>query len=284
MRMNASLNTQSLTPEQFASVADIAEREAGLVISPGKLALVQARLAKRMKAQKIENVGSYIALLTSSGGGDERQSMIAALTTNVTAFFREAHHFEALKTQALPSLLERARAGGRVRIWSAGCSSGEEAYSIAMTLHDLDPAVARYDVRILASDISPDVLKSGICGVYSGEESHGVPQDLLARHFERLTDGESHQILPHIKELVRFRKLNLMNSWPMRQDFDIIFCRNVVIYFSRDVQQRLWTRFSQILSDEGWLFLGHSERLTGTVAQDFSPSCITGYQKIDRDR
>ncbi len=279
MGITARLNTQTLTPEQFASVADIAEREAGLVISPGKLALVQARLAKRMKAQNIENVGSYIDLLTSSGGSAERQSMIAALTTNVTAFFREAHHFDALRTTALPPLLQHARSGGAVRIWSAGCSTGEEAYSIAMTLHELDPAAGRYDLRILASDISPNVLTTGRAGRYMAEDVAGVPPELLRRHFQRSEDGQSYQILPHLRELVRFRRLNLMSDWPMRKGFDIIFCRNVVIYFSREVQLRLWARFSGLLSADGWLFLGHSERLGGAAAGDFRSGCITGYQK-----
>jgi chemotaxis protein methyltransferase CheR len=187
--------------------------------------------------------------------------MIAAMTTNVTRFFRETHHFEFLKARIFPKLLESARKGGKVRIWSAGCSSGEEPFSIALTILSLLPEAADFDVRILATDIDPEMLRRGRVGVYPIRQLGDVPMDLRRKWFRLAGSGVELEVAPEMQELVRFRELNLLHEWPMHGRFDIIFCRNVMIYFDDDTQNAAWGRFADVLLPGGLLCIGHSERI-----------------------
>jgi chemotaxis protein methyltransferase CheR len=207
--------------------------------------------------------------------------MIAALTTNVTRFFREPHHFEHLKTAVLPPLLQRAKQGGRVRIWSAACSSGQEPYSIGMTILSLMPDAGRYDVKILASDIDPNMIREGQEGVYPDSAMDSVPPALKSRWFVNHAPG-SVRAGEELRGLVTFRKLNLIGSWPMQGLFHAIFCRNVVIYFSAETQAKVWGRFAPLLEPEGVLYIGHSERITGVAEQMLRSEGVTTYRSIAR--
>jgi len=202
--------------------------------------------------------------------------MISALTTNVTHFFRENHHFDHLRTTALPPLLERARKGDKVRIWSAGCSIGAEAYSIAMVLSDMAQDLDRLDVRILATDIDPVVVRKGSEGLYDGTILDSLPTEMRRRFFAAGPEGE--RIDERLRRLVSFKQLNLHGTWPMKGQFDIVFCRNVVIYFDAPTQRRLWDRFAQAIKPEGWLYVGHSERVPTEGGSPFVSSGITTYR------
>jgi len=220
---------------------------------------VQSRLAKRLRANGLTDYRSYLALVQSPNGTPEKLRMISALTTNVTHFFRENHHFTHLAQAVLPTLIERARRGGRVRIWSAGCSSGQEPYSIAMLLCELAPDIVNFDVSILATDIDADMISKGREGIYEAAAADSIPKHLLERFF--VAQHGRLRIDETLRALVSFRTLNLHGDWPMRGQFDIIFCRNVAIYFDPQMQNALWRRFENSLAPQGWLFVGHSERI-----------------------
>ena len=186
--------------------------------------------------------------------------MIGAMTTNVTKFFRESHHFDHLAGAVLPQLAAAARAGGRVRIWSAACSSGEEPYSIALTLLNAIPDAANLDILILASDLDPDMLARAEAGSYPAERLSDIPANLRGRHVETRRDG-TFRIQDSVRSLIRFRHLNLLHDWPMPGSFDVIFCRNVMIYFDQPTQDDIWRRFAKRMRPNGTLYIGHSERI-----------------------
>jgi chemotaxis protein methyltransferase CheR len=237
-------------------------------------------LAKRLRHLGLETFRDYCALVASTEGGDERMRMLAALTTNVTRFFREPHHFEHLKTEVLPPLLASAKAGGRVRLWSAGCSSGPEPYSMALTILSMLPDAPKLDVRILATDIDPNMIAEGRAGVYTASALEPVPPALRDRWFSPCAGASSAGkwvVKDELKTLVAFRELNLIGDWPMSGKFDVIFCRNVVIYFNDDTQNLVWSRFTTRLEPGGTLYIGHSERVAGAAAKDLQPVGVTTY-------
>ncbi len=261
---------------ELAEISRLLREGAGIVIGEGKASMVQSRLAKRLRTLGLGDYRSYLALLNTPEGADERGRMLSALTTNVTHFFRENHHFEQLRTKVLPPLLARARAGGKVRIWSAGCSSGQEPYSIAMVLCDLADDIARLDIRILATDIDPEMTALGRAARYDPASVEPVPV-ALARRFLAHED-HAVTVCEPARGLVSFRELNLHSNWPMRGGFDVIFCRNVAIYFDKPSQETLWRRFEAALCPGGWLFLGHSERLPADAPTRLVTAGITSYR------
>lgn len=267
-----------LTDEDFARIAKILYEDSGIALPASKSALVYSRLAKRLRALGLGSFKDYCAHVTSTGGAGERMTMLAALTTNVTQFFREQHHFDHLKTTLLPPLLENARRGGRVRIWSAGCSNGHEPYSIALTILSLMPEAAEYDIRILASDIDPNVVAFGRTGIYDEAALQPVPKELRRRWFQR--EGEGYGAADELRALVSFRELNLIGEWPMRGTFQAIFCRNVTIYFDPPTRERIWSRFCDYLQPEGWLYIGHSERLAGAASAHLVYGGTTAYRRV----
>ncbi len=250
----------------FRQIAELVHSEAGIVLTEAKVNLVYSRLAKRLRIIGLRTFREYCALIQGAEGVDERQAMIAAMTTNVTRFFRESHHFDYLRMRVLPELLENARRGAKVRVWSAGCSSGEEAYSIGLTILDLEPSATDMDVRILASDIDPEMLRRGNTGIYHAKQMGDIPPEMRRRWFRQVvgTSGDL-EVGEELRDLVRFRELNLLREWPMKGHFDIIFCRNVMIYFDDDTQNSVWSRFAQILNPGGTLCIGHSERILATL-------------------
>lgn len=263
------------TEAELAAITALLHQEAGIVIAPGKGSMVQSRLAKRLRALGLDSYKQYISLVNSALGQEERRNMISALTTNVTHFFRENHHFDLLREKVLPELITRARAGGRVRIWSAGSSNGQEAYSIAMTIAGLAPDFDRLDIRILATDIDPAMINQGKAATYDTTTVDAVPAPLRSKYFEP-HDGQV-RVISALRELVSFKELNLHHTWPMKGRFDIIFCRNVVIYFDLAAQQKLWGRFEQSLAPNGWIFVGHSERIPIEKDSRLTTAGITTY-------
>jgi len=270
-----------LTPRDFAAIAAILMDEAGISLSDGKANLVYSRLAKRLRLLGLRNFGDYVALVRGPQGVEERQAMIAALTTNVTRFFREPHHFEHLKTVILPPLLTKAQQGNKIRLWSAACSSGQEPYSMALTLLSLLPDAPKYDIRILATDIDPNMLAAGEAGLYDSSHTEAVPAALRSRWFVPAHDGTGRlQIGPEARALVSFRKINLIGNWPMRGKFQAIFCRNVVIYFDNPTQEKIWSRILPLLDPGGALYIGHSERVSGPAETSLRGDGITIYRPI----
>ncbi|MEM6729719.1 MAG: protein-glutamate O-methyltransferase CheR, partial [Pseudomonadota bacterium] len=224
------MSAPSLSDETFQGIAAIAYDIAGLSLPPTKRELVAARIAKRLSRLALASYEDYLALIADPGA-PERQRMVAALTTNVSTFFREAHHFEALTHRILPPLLDRARRGERLRIWSAGAAHGQEAYSIAITLLALEPRAAALDIRILGTDIDASVIRAAALGTYHAAMLAHLDEGTRRAHFSYDASADTYLVSSELRALTLFRELNLHGPWPMPGRFDIIFCRNVVIYF-----------------------------------------------------
>jgi chemotaxis protein methyltransferase CheR len=272
------------TREDFRRISSMLHEDAGIYLSDAKITLVYSRLAKRLRALGLESFRDYCALVASEKGIDERQRMLAALTTNVTSFFREPHHFEHLKNTVLSTRAQAVRRGGRLRIWSSACSDGQEPYSIAMTILSVIPEASTLDIRVLASDIDPNMVAAGTTGVYGDDAMSAVPRDMKARWFHPTKDGAKGgwAVSRELASLVVFRELNLVRPWPFKGQFDAIFCRNVVIYFEEETQNAVWSRFTPTLTSDGRLYIGHSERICGAAANDFESDGITTYRLRQR--
>jgi chemotaxis protein methyltransferase CheR len=229
----------------------------------GKEGLVKSRLSKRLRALGLSNFDIYLDYIKRDSSGKELITLIDSLTTNKTSFFREEQHFEFLRTQILPPYREEGR---RMRIWSAGCSSGEEPYSIAILLREEWPMVDRCDVRILATDISTRVLGLANGAVYEEDIVKEINPALLKKHFKcvRETTPRAYHLNDDVRRMVRLARLNLMDTWPMRGPFHVIFCRNVMIYFDKQTQTELVRRFWEMMAPGGYLLVGHSESLTAS--------------------
>jgi chemotaxis protein methyltransferase CheR len=270
-----------LTREDFQQIIEVAHSDAGIDLCEAKASLVYSRLTKRLRVLRLESFSSYCTLLSKGDASGERQHMVAALTTNVTRFFREPHHFVHLKENVLPPLIKEVRHGAPLRIWSAACSSGEEPYSIALAILSVVPEAASLNVKILATDIDPGVLEKGQEGLYPDAAMTAVPADLRKRWFTQCDDGvggRAWRAGDELRKLVTFRKHNLMGTWPMRGPFHAIFCRNALIYFREEAQVEIWCRFAPLLAPGGRLYVGHSERLFGDAAALFANEAITTYR------
>jgi chemotaxis protein methyltransferase CheR len=204
----------------------------------------------------------YCAFVALESSVDEQQEMLRALTTNVTRFFREPHHFDDLRANILEPMADKVRAGGRLRLWSAASSSGQEPYSMAFTVLSVWPNAADLDIRILGTDIDTNVLATGRAAVYDESLLEGIPPAARNQYFERdASDRRAFRVCEAARSMVAFRELNLNGpSWPMKGPFDAIFCRNVVIYFDEPTQERVWNRFAPLVAPHGRLYVGHSER------------------------
>ncbi|MDP3592285.1 protein-glutamate O-methyltransferase CheR [Phenylobacterium sp.] len=264
------------TEDDFKKIAQILHSHAGIALAEGKAALVYSRLAKRLRSLGLRSFREYCALVEDKQGVDERQAMMAALTTNVTRYFREPHHFDHLRDVVMPKLVDRARRGGRIRLWSAACSNGQEPYSMAITVLQALPEAANLDVKILATDIDPNMVAEGRAGIYREDAITPVPLDLRRKWFKKAAGG-AWEVADELRTLVSFKELNLIGDWPMKGKFDVIFCRNVVIYFDEPTQERIWSRFAPLLEPGGTLYIGHSERVSGPGASLFETTGLTTY-------
>ena len=254
-----------LTRRDLAEIAAMIYADAGIYLNETKASLVYSRLSKHIRSLGLVGFRDYCALVSSPAGAVARREMLSHLTTNFTRFFRENHHFEHLRNEVLPALLTRARSGGRVRIWSAACSDGQEPYSIALTVLSLMPNAADFDFKILATDIDPKILDLARTGAYDETSLETVSPAMRKQWFQdvEIQGRRKFQIDDRVKRLITFNELNLMAQWPFKGSFDVIFCRNVVIYFDKPTKQRLFQRYAGLLPEGGYLFLGHSESMYG---------------------
>ncbi|MGE5477165.1 MAG: CheR family methyltransferase [Bacteroidales bacterium] len=269
-----------LGDEEFRFLASFMSRETGIVLSDHKRQMVCGRLVKRLRALHLRSFGEYVELLQGPAAAAEVENLVNAITTNITNFFREPHHFEFLKNSVLaPRLLERPRRP-RIRIWSAGCSSGEEPYSIAMTMADVLKSGEGWDALILATDIDTNVLRRAEAGIYPAEALKHIPETYRKRFIRRVAgDSDKVQMADELRTMIRFRRLNLHDKWPMKGTFDVIFCRNVAIYFDKPTQRKLFNRYADYLNIGGMLYLGHAESLIG-VTDRFEVADKTVYRRI----
>ncbi len=269
------------TEKDFDRIRKFVKQHTGIKLSDAKMNMVYGRLSRRLRQLGIDSISAYMRLVEAPGS-DELPQFINAMTTNLTAFFREKHHFEYLEQTLLPQLLRRNAQSRRLRIWSAGCSTGEEPYSLAMTLLSAVPRPDEWDMRILATDLDSNVLAHAQAGIYDAERIDGLDQAIKKRWFRRGRGSRagSVRVSPELQALISFRQLNLMQDWPMKGPFDFIFCRNVVIYFDKPTQARLFDRYADILIPRGHVFLGHSESMF-KVCDRFDLIGKTIYQKKD---
>jgi chemotaxis protein methyltransferase CheR len=266
-----------LSDAEFGRISDLVYRHCGINLHDGKRDLVRARIFKRLRACGVESAVEYIRLMEADATGQEFHHLIDAISTNLTSFFREGGHFAFLREKFLPDLARRKQSSSpRVRAWSAGCSTGEEAYSLGMTLLDVLPS--GWNVKLLATDISRPVLATGRAGIYDKNRIATVPANLRARFLAPADAKGKFRVSPELRGIIQFNYLNLMEMWPFSGPLDFIFCRNVMIYFDKPTQQRLIQRFWDVLAPGGMLFTGHSESLTG-VSHRFSYVQPTIYAK-----
>jgi chemotaxis protein methyltransferase CheR len=263
------LTSQSieLSDKDFRKISDMVYKHCKINLHAGKKELVRARLAKRLRLGKFNNFPEYLKHVLEDKSGKEFSILIDSLSTNLTSFFRERQHFEFLQDRFLPALMERRRKQNnfKIRVWSAGCSSGEEPYTIAISLLDAINGQGRWDVKILATDISTRMLEKAKAGVYDSERVDPVPAMQKQKYLlsNRMKGRKTFEASKFLKDIVYFRYLNLMEEWPIKGTIDFIFCRNVMIYFDKSTQERLVNRYWNILASGGILFTGHSESLTG---------------------
>jgi chemotaxis protein methyltransferase CheR len=257
-----------LSDEDFRRLSEIISSEYGIKMPDTKKIMLEARLRKRLKALEIESYTEYCQYLFSRKGlENELFHMIDVVTTNKTDFFRERVHFDYLVTNAVPELLVRFRTMGakKLTLWSAGCSTGEEPYTIAMVLNDISAYQRNFQFEVFATDISTKVLQKAARGIYDEERVSAIPMKVRKKYFMRSKDKEKRlvRIVPELREAVRFKRLNFMDEdYGFSEMLDIIFCRNVFIYFSRSTQERLLRRFYDHLTPGGYLFMGHCETLS----------------------
>lgn len=262
------------------AIAALTYVEAGILLPASKAPLVYSRLARRVRARGLDNFSDYIVLLDTDT--DERCRAIDSLTTNHTSFFREGHHFEHFIAEAWPILANRLASGGQCRIWSAACSSGEEPYTLAMAILGRNRSAAAQmlgkDLRILATDLSREMLSVARAGRFAKDAVRSIPADLREAWLDP-SDGSTMIMRHEIRRLIAFRTLNLLQDWPMRQRFDAIFCRNVMIYFDDQTKAKLQRRLADQLTPGGMLYIGHSERLVPEVASRFAYVARTAFRK-----
>lgn len=249
---------------EFDFIRHLVYERSRINLSPDKRQLVSARLGKRLRATNVPSIGEYVRLLQAPGSDEELANLIDAISTNHTFFFRESAHFDYLREVVVPEMLARSRTERwtRFRVWSAACSSGEEPYSIAMTLAD---CMQTFPWGVEATDISRRVLAKAVAGIYSSETVNRLPREVLRAHFQRGFGPQegNYRVKAGLREKVSFHHLNLLEGeLPFREQFHVIFCRNVMIYFDRATQDELVSRLADRLMPGGYLFVGHSESLT----------------------
>jgi chemotaxis protein methyltransferase CheR len=273
-----------MTDTNFAHIKEVAYQRTGIVLGEHKREMVYSRLARRCRAIGAQNFDEYIHILEAQDS-EELSHFVNSITTNLTSFFRESHHFDFLTETVLPEIFEANQDTKRVRIWSAGCSTGEEPYSIAITVYKfLQRNVIRYkgwDVKILATDLDSNVLAHGKRGVYRLSGSDGLTDEDRREFFDEFDQGNQPELLAKdkIRNMITFNRLNLLHKWPMKGKFDVIFCRNVVIYFDKPTQKVLFDRYANQLKEFGYLMIGHSENLH-RVTDRFKALGGTRYKKI----
>lgn len=270
-----------LSQAQFDRCAVIARRRWGLHLPPKKMSLVSSRLSTFLRASRFDGVEAYLSHLERSAGEEDMLVFFDLLSTNVTSFFRDRQHFDYLEREIFTPLARGnlTRPGKRMRMWSAGCSTGPEAYSMAMTALEHLPDLS-WDVRVLATDLSNYSVSAARAGAYEQAMLEGIPEEMLGRYFERgRRSGEKVMVVKErLRRAVSVARLNLMEEWPMSGPFDVIFCRNVMIYFDGPTRERLIRRFHELLRPGGVFAVGSAETLSG-IDVEFTPVLPSLYVK-----
>ncbi|MBI5194287.1 MAG: protein-glutamate O-methyltransferase [Nitrospirae bacterium] len=257
-----------ISDQEFEMFRGFIYSNAGINLNSTKKNLLQTRLIKRLKQTECESFSQYFRLIKNDSTGEELIAMLNAISTNLTRFFREEEHFKFLKQTVLPAIIanKRKKDDRRIRIWSAACSSGEEPYTLGLTLLPLIENPLGWDIKILATDISTDILKKASEGIYEEEKVSDIPKNLLETFFtkEKIENKTCYYVKPLLHNIITFRRLNLIqDNYPFKGKFDFIFCRNVMIYFDKKTQEGIVNKFYNYLEDGGYLFIGHSESLNG---------------------
>lgn len=265
-----------MTDRDFVRIQEIAYRHTGILLTEEKKSLVYGRLVRRVRQLNLAGFAEYCDLIARESKV-EKVEFINAITTNLTSFFRESYHFSHLKQEIVPALIDAKNQSKKMRIWSAGCSTGEEPYSIAMVLKTFR-VLYDWDVKVFATDLDWKVVNEAQTGIYSIDKARSIPSG-----YHHLLNFDKQQstlkIRDEVRDLVSFRQLNLLDAWALVGPIDLIFCRNVIIYFDKETQQKLFDRFANILGTQGHLYLGHSESMLG-VTDRFKPLGRTIYQKL----
>jgi chemotaxis protein methyltransferase CheR len=266
--------------KEFKFISQLVGERTGIVLSDAKRQMVYGRLSRRLRQLKLSKFSDYCDMLTSGNEG-ELIEFTNAITTNLTAFFRENHHFEHLKNTVLPELIRKKSSSKKLRIWSAGCSSGEEPYSIAMCVREMLPESAGWDVKILATDLDSNMVQRGKSGIYTTDRVEGLSDSRMSKWVKKGAGDNADKVKmsEDLRNLITFKELNLMENWPIKGPFDFMFCRNVVIYFNKETQKKLFDRYADILAPNATLFIGHSESLNNVTTR-FKLLGKTIYQKV----
>ncbi|MCW8890124.1 MAG: protein-glutamate O-methyltransferase CheR [Sedimenticola sp.] len=267
--------------EEFDFLRKIVNARTGIVVADEKLEMFYSRLVRRLRLLKLDSFAAYCGYIREDITGNELLELTNAITTNLTAFFREPHHFNYLADTLIPSLVQHATDERLLRVWSAGCSTGEEAYSLAMTLDQTLSPNTHWDWKLLSTDIDSRVLHHAAEGVYPADKVAVLPEETLKHYFLRgKTLADQVKVKPALAKRVKFGQLNLMEAWGFKNPLDIIFCRNVIIYFERKSKIKLIDKFADALKPGGHLFLGHSESLYH-LSDRFESLGNTIYRKIE---
>jgi chemotaxis protein methyltransferase CheR len=269
------------TYEDFDYLRNIVNGRTRIVVADKKIDMFYSRLVRRLRVLGLKDFAQYCDLLKSEKGGVEVVELVNAITTNLTSFFRENHHFEFLSETLIPELIDSETTGRKLRIWSAGCSTGEEPYSIAMSVCESALGAEGWDIEILATDIDSNVLNHAAEGVYGMDRLENIPRQRLKRWFLKGKGGRvgKARIKPEVHKLIEFAQLNLNSSWSLPQAVDVVFCRNVIIYFDKHFKRILIDRIAENLKLGGYLFIGHSESIF-RVSDRFELVGNTIYRKI----
>lgn len=270
----------TFTDQNFNHIRTIVTEHSGIVLSDAKRDMVYSRLVRRLRALGIKKFDDYCTLLEDQNH-KEFTHFINAITTNLTSFFRENHHFEMLANEILPDIMQRNQSSKKIRIWSAGCSTGMETYSIAIVLKEIIPEHQDWDVKILATDLDTNVIDTAAQGIYQADRVTGVSDERMARWFMQGqgANEDKLKVSKELRQMVTFKPMNLLQPFPFKGPIDIIFCRNVVIYFDKETQKVLFDRFANIHANSSYLFIGHSETLYN-VTDRYQLLGNTVYKKI----
>ena len=274
--MDFSAKEFPMTDADFQYLSGVAYEISGIVLGEHKKELVYSRIARRIRKLNLKNFSQYCTFLDEHRES-ETNDFVNSITTNLTSFFRESHHFEFLATHLIPQWKKEKRNGEPIRIWSSACSTGPEPYSVAITLYK-NMRIQDFNIKILATDLDSDVLDKAKSAEYKIDEIEQMPKDYLNCFLKNSTKGTG-IVKPEIRNLIQFNRLNLLGPWPIKNKFDVIFCRNVVIYFNKETQKELFDRLADTLVDGGYLFIGHSETLHG-ISDRFDSKGRTIFQKV----
>jgi len=251
-----------MTGADFAFIAQFLKDRSGLIITQDKMYLLETRLTSILRDNNLSNLTALVELLRQPGATKVKDQVVDAMTTNETSFFRDNHPFEALRKSVIPGLIERRAATRSLRIWSAACSTGQEPYSLAMMLKDNFPVLGGWKVEIVATDLSPSVLDRAREGIYSTfEVQRGLPIQMLVRHFDQ--QEPNWQIKRELRQTITFRALNLLEDFSVLGQFDVVLCRNVLIYFDQPTKTRILGAIARRIVPDGFLLLGGAESVFG---------------------